>query len=392
MVEPSDKKVAARSKRRWWQFSIATMLAITAVAAVCLGLWTSSARRQQQAVQELRDKGWRVGYHHEMQSSGKPVPPGPAWVREWLGLDYVDYVEGVGFEGETITDDDLATLRNLPRLTSAAIEDAPNVTDAGLAHLAALGKLDHLYLNCPQITDAGLVHLRGLHMLGHVHLESDYITDAGLVHLKGLPKLWSITLKSNHITDAGLVHLEGLQLYSVWLASDCITDAGLLHLKAHTRLDSLRVDGSVTDAGMEHLTGLTNLEQLRFSGPPSDRPRRNLAAVVAEMTHFTREKWTPGDVCFFLDDFHVIAASLDEVALADAQITPTTQFTSDVENLPRKHLRDLLDAILHPHGLGWYFGDGELIITTLEVDNEKHAGINKLRAALPKLKKLEYAW
>ena len=368
MADSADAKVTTKSKRRWWQFSIATMLAITAVVAVCLGLWTSSARRQQQAVQKLRDKGWRVGYHHEVQSSGKPVPPGPAWLREWLGLDYVDYVEGVGFEGDTITDDDLATLRSFPRLTSAAIDDAPNVTDAGLAQMATLGELEVLHLDCPQVTDAGLVHL------------------------KGLPKLWNATLKSNHITDAGLVHLKDLQLYSVWLASDRITDAGLIHLKSHKRIDFLGVDGSITDAGMEHLLGLTNLEQLRFSGPPSDRPRRNLAVVVTEPTHFDRKEWTPGDVCLFLDDFHVIAASVDEAALADAQITPTTRFTSDVENLPRKQLRDLLDALLHPHGLGWYFGDGELIITTLEVDNEKHAGINKLRAALPKLKKLEYAW
>ncbi len=368
------------------------MLAITAVVAVCLGLWTSSARRQQQAVQSLREKGWRIGYHHEMNSPGKPIPPGPAWVREWLGLDYVDYVEGVGFEGDTITDDDLATLRAFPRLTSLVIEDAPNVTDAGLAQLSTLGELEELHLKCPQVTDAGLVHLQGLHMLGHVRLESDRISDAGLVHLKGLPTLWSITLRSNHITDAGLVHLKGLQLYSVYLMSDRITDAGLARLKSHTRLDFLGINGSVTDAGMEHLAGLTNLEHLSFYGPPSDKPRQYLAAVLTATPHFDRQKWTLSDVCFFLDDFHEIAASLDETALTNSQITPTTQFTSDVESLPKKQLRDLLDALLHPHGLGWYFGDGELIITTLEVDNEKHAGINKLRATLPKLKKVEYAW
>lgn len=391
MADSDDAKVTTTSKRRWWQFSIATMLVITAIVAVCLGLWTSSARRQQQAVQKLRDKGWRVSYHHEWESA-KPVPPGPAWVRKWLGIDYVDYVEGVGFEGDTITDDDLETLRSFPRLTSLYIDEAPNVSDAGLVHVAALKKLYQLCLRCPQITDAGIIHLMGLHELDDLDLESDLITDVGLVHLKKLPRLRQLALRGNGITDAGLIHLKGLLLYRLNLASDRITDAGLVHLAPHTKVQVLGMECAITDAGMKHLMAFSDLERLYCMGRRSDKPLRKLMVVVDEPSDFKREKWTPNDVCFYLEDFHVIAASLDEVALADAQITPTTRFTSDVENLPRKQLRDLLDALLHPHGLGWYFGDGELIITTLEVDNEKHAGINKLRAALPKLKKLEYAW
>jgi Leucine Rich Repeat (LRR) protein len=367
------------------------MLAITAVVAVCLGLWTSSARRQQQAVQTLREKGWRILYHHEW-GAAKPVPPGPDWVREWLGLDYVDYVEGVGFEGDTITDHDLATLRSFPRLTSLYIDEAPNVSDAGLGHVAPLKKLYHLSLRCPQITDAGLIHLTGLLELDDLELKSDLITDAGLVHLKKLPRLRQLALGGNGITDAGLIHLKGLLLYRLNLACDNITDAGLVHLEPHTKVQVLGLDCAITDAGMKHLLAFGDLQRLACFGPPSDRPRLNLAVVVEETTHFDRKEWTPSDVCFFLDDFHMVAASLDEAALAAAQIDPTTRFRSDVKSLPRKQLRDLLDALLHPHGLGWYFGDGELIITTLEVDNEKHAGINKLRATLPKLKKVEYAW
>ncbi len=61
---------------------------------------------------------------------------------DWLGIDYV---QGVGFEGDSIT-------------------------------------------------DAGLVHLKGLHLRQGLSLESDQITDAGLVHLRSLKDLETLTL------------------------------------------------------------------------------------------------------------------------------------------------------------------------------------------------------
>ena len=382
-----------KRKRRWLQFSLASLLLVMTVLGLSLGLWTDSARRQEQAAEALRQKGWRIVYHHEMESPAKPVPPGPAWVREWLGIDYVDYVEAVGFEGDTITDDDLATLRHFPRLTSVYVDDAPNVTDAGLAHLATMKNLYSIILRCPQITDAGLVHLKGLHGLDDVSLKSNHITDAGIVHLKGLPQLHQLSLAGNGITDAGLVHLKGFLLYRLNLESDNITDAGLVHLEPHTKVQVLGLDCAITDAGMKHLMAFTDLERVYCTGPPSDKPRRKLAAAVfGEPSGFRREEWTPGDVCFYLDDFHGIAARLDEEALAAAHIDPTTQFSSDLANLPDDRLSLFLDALLHPHDLGWHFGDGELVITTVKIDNEKHAGLNKLRAALPNLKKVRHSW
>ncbi len=51
-----------------------------------------------------------------------------------------------------------------------------------------------------------------------------------------------------------------------------------------------------------------------------------------------------------------------------------------------------VDAILRPHNLGWYIGDGKIVITTAKIDSERHAGINRLRQTLPKLERVTVSW
>jgi hypothetical protein len=320
------------------------MLIVTAVVAVCLGLWANSARRQQRVVQSLEEKGCEIFYSYQMRSPfDNPALPGPTWVREWLGVHYFDFVQAVNLKGDRISDADLASLRDLPRLTSVHVFDAPNVTDAGLAHLAVLNDLDDLYLKCPQITDAGLVHLHGLHLLEYLYLESDQITNAGLVHLRGLNRL---RLLSPHC--------------------------------------------AISDAGMEHLTVLTRLERLLCMGAPSDKPRRALTnEVFHAMSQIQASDWPLGDVCDYLGDFHGIKVRLDEDALTATPVDRTTRVNTD---LVRDRLHVVLGSILEPHDLGWYIGEVELVITTDQIAAEKHAGLNKLRAKVPGLKEVRHSW
>ncbi len=408
--------MSGKRRRKWLQFSLASLLLVMTVLGIGLGLWADSARRQQRAVEFLREKGGRIEYSHQVAGGAKATLPGPAWIRNWMGIDYVDHVARAGFQDIPITDADLAAIRDLPRLTSVLIFETPNVTDAGLAHLGNLTKLKEATLRSDQITDAGLAHLAGLKNLHNVYLESsritdgglehlknlhkldivflasDQITDAGLLHLGGLDQLHRLEVRSNGITDAGLAHLKDLPLYVLSLESDNISDAGLVHLRSHTMLQDLLLDCPVTDAGMQHLTECRDLESLLCRGSPSDKPHRDLYNRVREPGRIHDAEWTPHSLILHLDDFYGVAVRLDAEAMLAAGIDPCTQFTCDPRGLRRKHLRETLDALLPPHGLGWYIGDGELVITSLEVDNEKHAGINSLRAALPKLKDVEYAW
>ena len=43
-----------KRKRRWLQFSLVSLLLVMTVLGLSLGLWTDSARRQEQAAEALR--------------------------------------------------------------------------------------------------------------------------------------------------------------------------------------------------------------------------------------------------------------------------------------------------------------------------------------------------
>ena len=58
------------------------------------------------------------------------------------------------------------------------------LTDAGLAHLKGLARLESLYLNGTRVTDAGLAHLKELTGLRSLYLEGTRVTYAGRAGLK----------------------------------------------------------------------------------------------------------------------------------------------------------------------------------------------------------------
>jgi hypothetical protein len=114
---------------------------------------------------------------------------------------------------------------------------------------------------CIKITDAGLAHMKGLVKLEHLKLWiSDKITAAELARMRGL-KLKRLDLNNCEVTDAGLAYLTELTTLEVLGISYfySITDAGLVHLKGLTKLErlKLRYCCNITDAGLAHLKGLT---------------------------------------------------------------------------------------------------------------------------------------
>jgi hypothetical protein len=110
------------------------------------------------------------------------------------------------------------------------------ITDAGLAHLKGLTKLEQLNVrDCDKLTDAGLAHLKGLTKLERLNISwCDNITGAGLVHLKGLTKLERLDITdSRKLTGVGLAHLKGLPKLKQLSLSQCdkITKEGIAELK-----------------------------------------------------------------------------------------------------------------------------------------------------------------
>jgi len=71
-----------------------------------------------------------------------------------------------------------------------------------------LTQLQFLSLSESRVTDAGLAHLKGMARLETLWLGGTQVTDAGLVHLRGLTSLTSAMLCRTQVTAAGVANLQ----------------------------------------------------------------------------------------------------------------------------------------------------------------------------------------
>ena len=157
---------------------------------------------------------------------------------------------------KTMSERDPVILAKIHRLNLGCT----SVTDAGLAHLKSLMKLQSLDLsNCERLTDAGLEHLRPLSQLQELNLRgAGSLTDARFAHLQQLTQLQSLHVaRWRNFTDASIPNLQQLaQLYCLNL-TECyhLSDASLAGLQPLTGLQSLELAGcsGLTDAGIANL-------------------------------------------------------------------------------------------------------------------------------------------
>ena len=201
---------APQPKRRWFQFSLRTLL--IAMTVLCIGpggyvaFEQGKAREKQGAVAAIEKLGGYVFYDEK-------APARSGLTRLILGDDSFGNVNGVDFnplktENRQITGADLRHLKSFPRLNHLVLKNCRQITDAGLAELSGLANLQYLYLNDTPITDAGLVHLARLSSLEELSLTHTQVTGPGLAHLSGLTKLDFLYLYSTGISPAGIDELQ----------------------------------------------------------------------------------------------------------------------------------------------------------------------------------------
>ena len=211
----TDQHAKPKSKRRWYQYSLRTLLIFVTLFAVACSWFTvkmQQAKRQREAVEEILRLGGIVLYDYETFededsihiSGGATIvnePSTPLWLRNLLGRDFfynvttvIIYSYGLDYI------DNLTQIENLYLIGS--------ITDANLSHLGLLTKLQTLYLYDSPITDAGLANLEGLPNLKLLDIHSMPITDAGLAHLKRFTKLQTLHLHKTKVTNAGIQDLQ----------------------------------------------------------------------------------------------------------------------------------------------------------------------------------------
>jgi len=203
MSMPEPQPEQPRRRRRWFQYSLRTLLLVMFLTSIGLSWFAvrlQQARRQREGVEEIKKLGGVVCYDYEAHQSGKP--PGPGWLRKLLGDDFFAEVDLV----QVSNDAAMEHLNGLPRL-SAVVCDT-RVTDVGLEQLKGLTQLRELYLEYLDVTDIGLEHLKALTQLQALYLSGTRVTDAGLDHLKALTQLRKLTVEDTRVTDQGVKKLQ----------------------------------------------------------------------------------------------------------------------------------------------------------------------------------------
>jgi hypothetical protein len=197
--------------RSFLRFSVRGLIAFVIVIGAVLGWVVHQAHVQRDAVASIRRTGGEVFYDWEWKN-GHRIPGAEPWPPRWLvdriGVDYFGQVTTVQLlSSASETDASLADVGRLTRLQKLDVLSASG-SDAGLAHLKALSRLSRLNIANTQVTDAGLANLKGLTSLRVLDLSGTHVTDAGLAHLKVLSKLSRLDLSRTLITDAGMKELN----------------------------------------------------------------------------------------------------------------------------------------------------------------------------------------
>ena len=235
------------------QYTLRTLLAITAVIAWFVGHSAQSARDQRLALDVVREKHGRVAYDWEPHVDGVtsdclPVDlgqhgasiPGPAWLRRIIGDDFFQNV--VVIRLHTACDADLKLFARMKYLR-ILILDRSHVTDDGMCFVGQMRGLEELRLGLTTITDAGLAELDTLTHLRELRLEGTRVTDAGVRAIALMP-LECLVLDGTQITDEAvdaLARISSLKYLAVrrtrlsarsietvrGLLPDCEIDSGL---------------------------------------------------------------------------------------------------------------------------------------------------------------------
>lgn len=125
-----------KSKRRWFQYSLQSLLIVITALGIWLGYISNEARKQKAVVEWVLDSEKRVGtvvYDFAHDSNGKyipnPKPPGPDWLREWIGIDYfcdVTKVAIISGDAKNLTPlEDLVALESLILTTTSDTDISP---------------------------------------------------------------------------------------------------------------------------------------------------------------------------------------------------------------------------------------------------------------------------
>lgn len=111
------------------RFSLRLLFVLLTALAISLGVYVERVREQRAIVAELKELGATVKLDFEAKGRGRvspqaAAPPGPRWLRRWLGDDFFAHVTEVSFAPGDVTDDQLRMLWKLRRLKYVSLRES----------------------------------------------------------------------------------------------------------------------------------------------------------------------------------------------------------------------------------------------------------------------------
>jgi hypothetical protein len=188
-----------KPKRRWYQFSLLTLLVVM-LFSCCVFAWIGPRMRQ---ARENRDR---------VATSEKETKKAVAEIETLSGGEAKSMYQKLRpqtwlekqFDDPGDADNPVGVLK-----VSGVALCGYGVGDADLEYLKELTSLQELYLSGTEVSDAGLEYLKGgLSILQTLDLSNTEVTDTGLEHLKGLTSLQELNLANTNVTAEGVEKLQ----------------------------------------------------------------------------------------------------------------------------------------------------------------------------------------
>ena len=187
------------------------------------------------------------------------------------------------------------------------------------------------------------------------------------------------SLKALHLygpaPNNGLQQLAKLNQLRGLVVQD-VTDAKLAQIVNLTGLEHLHLQGTISDDGLAQLEPLVELQELTYN--------HNIADDLKYLITYGYEDSSIADAIKYFHEKTNIAFRFDSDTIGATGVAIDEVLVTDSSNgLP---LRNALDRMLTPHGLGFRIESDALVITSREEVDRAQAGIRALQKKLPKLK------
>lgn len=245
-------------------FAVQALLVAVSLPWVGLAICAKRADqaiRQRHAVEAIRTSGGSAIYDFQMRG-GKvlvsPHPPGPDWLRDIVGVDFLARVEVVTLTAPN--DKSLSAIADLGALRSLALSGEKLKNGDVLSIVSRLKRLRSLWLYNFTVDEACWKTLGKINSLETLNLWGTKLTSAAVGEIKRLPRLKYLVLGSTETTDAQLRQIaEAKSLEDVGMI-DCsqVTDSGLLELRGLPNLKRVTIWGKtkITDQGLDRFQKL----------------------------------------------------------------------------------------------------------------------------------------